>query len=174
MTNSELATDLAAFFNKISKEFTPLRGDEIENDNTSSFYLQPHEVSSRLQTFKKPKSMVSGNLFPQCVMTFCDLIAIPLTKIFNTIMAMKKWPNKRKKETMTIIPKSTTASSYGECRNCSCTPLFSKVMELFLMDKINSEVKIDLSQYGGVKKCGTEHFLTQAWDNILEGLEHLH
>ena len=128
-------------------------------------------VSGRLRTFKKPKSMVKGDLFPQCVTKFCDQIAMPLCKKFNTIIATKRWPAKWKMETTTIIPKSSTANNYDKCRNLACTPLFSKVMESFLMDRINAEVKIDGSQYGGIKRCGTEHFLTQAWDNILGGLE---
>ena len=50
-------------------------------------------------------------------------------------------------------------------------PLFSKVCESFLLDRINSEVKVDLQQYGGVRKCGGEHMLLQSWDNKLRGLE---
>ena len=40
-----------------------------------------------------------------------------------------------------------------------------------MMDRINSEVSIDLRQFGGTKSCGTEHFLMQSWDNILNDLE---
>ena len=40
-----------------------------------------------------------------------------------------------------------------------------------MLDRINSEVKQDKTQYGGIKKCGVEHFLLQSWDKILQGLE---
>lgn len=115
--------------------------------------------------------MVTGDLFPLIVTEFCDLLAIPLTKIFNLVLHSNDWPAQGKVEAVTTIPKKSNASTPGECRNISCTPLFSKVLESFMMDRINEEVKIDLKQYGGVKKCGVEQLLIQAWDNILRGLE---
>ena len=39
------------------------------------------------------------------------------------------------------------------------------------MEMINSEVKIDKLQYGGLKGCGVDHFLIQSWDKILRILE---
>ena len=171
MSDAELAEDLALFFNRISHEFTPLDGTEVEEDDSEPVFLQPHEVSAHLRSFKKPKSTVAGDVFPKCVSTYHDILAIPLTKIFNTIIATKRWPQTWKLETTTVIPKTSTASTYGECRNLSCTPLFSKVMESFLMDRIYSEVQIDAAQYGGIKKCGADHFLTQSWDHILRSLD---
>ena len=172
LSDAELAEELATYFNEISSEFSPISEADVPvGKNSEVIYLQPHEVSARLKSFKKPKSMVNGDIFPQCINKCHDLIAVPLTKIFNLILASKKWPKAWKMETITVIPKSTTADTFGECRNLSCTPLFSKVMESFLMDRINAEVKIDYSQYSGAKKCGTDHFLTQAWNNILTTLE---
>ena len=34
-----------------------------------------------------------------------------------------------------------------------------------------SEVKLSEKQYGGLKGCGTNHFLMNMWQYILEGLE---
>ena len=115
--------------------------------------------------------MVQANLFPQLVEEYSDLIAIPLTKIFNLVMWSYHWPQQWKLETVTVIPKGKLAGSYKECRNLSCTPLFSIICEGYMMERINSEVNIDCKQYGGVKACGTEHFLMQSWDNILNNLE---
>ena len=137
-------------------------------------FLLPYEVRKRLKDYKKPKSMTAGDIFPQLVTAFSDLIAVPLTKIFNLILWTYHWPIQWKLETVTIIPKNSNASSYAECRNLSCTPLFSKVCESYMMDRITSEVRIDTEQYGGVKKCGVEHLLLKSWDNILNGLEDNH
>ena len=154
ISDEELAEDHALFFNKISDEFTPLRDDDIPSSHSvQNVYLMPHEVSSRLKHFKKPKSMVEGDLFPQCVTEYSDLLTVPLTKIYNLIIASGRWPKCWKMETVTVIPKNKTANTYGECRNLSCTPLFSKVMESFLMKRINKEVKIDANQYGGMKNA---------------------
>ena len=72
---------------------------------------------------------------------------------------------------MTVIPKKKNADKFEDCRNISCTPLFSKILESYLMERIHSETKIDQMQYGGMKKCGPEFLLLQTWDNILNDLE---
>ena len=45
--------------------------------------LMPHEVSSRLKHCKKPHSTVEGDVMPQLVSAFHDLLAVPLMKISN-------------------------------------------------------------------------------------------
>ena len=50
-------------------------------------------------------------------------------------------------------------------------PLFSKVLQSFLMDRLNQEVEHDPTQYGGIKRYGTEHRLIQAWDSMMKNLE---
>ena len=76
---------------------------------------------------------------------------------------MYKWPEQWKLELVTVILKSAQEASFEECRNLSCTPLFSKIMETYMMDCINKEVNINYQQYGGVKGCGTENLLLEAW-----------
>lgn len=115
--------------------------------------------------------MVHGDTFPQIVSKYYDILAVPLTEIFNLVKATHYWPKLWKKETTTIIPKNEYATTFNECRNLACTPLFSKVLESYLLDAIRKETKIDPRQYGGHKKCGTDHLLIVAWDRILFGLE---
>ena len=57
-----------------------------------------------------------------------DILAIPLTDIYNTARCYHSWPELWKEETMIIIPKSQNPTTYSELRNLSCTPLFSKVL----------------------------------------------
>ena len=115
--------------------------------------------------------MVNGDVFPQLVADLHDLFTIPLTKIFNVIKVSYVWPESWRIETVTVISKNKTPHGFEDCPNLSCTPLFSKVIESFLLDQINGEVKVDLTQFSGVKKCGTEHLLIEAWDGILRDLE---
>ena len=172
LDDQQTADCLADFFNAILDEFRPLAHSDVPRSWDKAYeLLQPYQVSKRLKEAKKPKSMVNGDLFPQLVEKYCDILAIPLTKIFNMIMWTYHWPSQWKLETVTVIPKNNAATSYEECRNLSCTPLFSKILETYMMERISSEVKIDPKQYGGIKGCGTEHFLIQSWNNILNGLE---
>ena len=74
---------------------------------------------------------------------------------------------------MTIIPKGQDPETLGQCRNISCTNLFSKVLESFLLDWSWSQIGENLrpNQYGGLKNCGTSHFLAHLWTDVLESLE---
>ena len=75
-------------------------------------------------------------------------------------------------ETVYVIPKNSAPASLGELRNLSCTPLFSKVLESFVLSRLQSEIKLSSKQYGGVKNCGTDHFLVDTWNRIITILEH--
>ena len=113
--------------------------------------MQKHEVSARLKSFRKPKSQVLGDINPKLVTEMHDLLAIPLTFIFNQSLSSLEWPQLWKTETVTIIPKNNSQSELGELRNLSCTPLYSKVLESFVLDRLKKEVKLSSQQYGGSK-----------------------
>ena len=70
-----------------------------------------------------------------------------------------------------VIPKNSAPSSLFELRNISCTPLLSKVLESFILDKLRSETELSERQYGGIKGSSPEHFLIDTWDNIVTTLE---
>ena len=87
----DLAEHLVSHFNTISNEFSPLNH---ETDIPTSWsrplpVLQPYEVAIRFKKFKKPKSMVKGDIFPQLVTKYADLLAVPLTAIYNDISETK-------------------------------------------------------------------------------------
>ena len=81
------------------------------------------------------------------------------------------WPVSWKTEHLTIIPKNANPADLSECRNISCTSAFSKILEGQVLVKLRRELEADLSQYGGVPKCGVEHLLLDLWEDILEGME---
>ena len=74
-------------------------------------------------------------------------------------------------ETVTVIPKNSAPSQLSELRNLSCTPLFSKVLESFLLSRLKDEIKLSVNQYGGIKGCSTDHFLIDTWNTILNSLD---
>ena len=86
MNDKQIADELAAFFNRISHEFDPLEPANIPltHDRTLPV-LEPFQVAGRIKAFKKPKSMVKGDIFPSLMDKFWILLAIPLTDIYNEI-----------------------------------------------------------------------------------------
>ena len=84
--DDEIASLIADHFNAISAEFNPLEPGDIPSTFSSTIAtLSPHEVSARIRHFRKPKSMVRGDVFPGLMTIFCDFFAIPLSDIYNEI-----------------------------------------------------------------------------------------
>ena len=80
-TDEEIAEIVAEFFNTISLEYTPIPNPQKMTDCVK--YYEEYEVSARLRTFRKPRSMVKGDIFPELVTKYADILAIPLCHIFN-------------------------------------------------------------------------------------------
>ena len=66
-----------------------------------------------------------------------------------------------KEEEGSIIPKVTRPDSFNECRSISCTSIFSKLAETYLLDMLREEVTLKKNQFGGNKGAGTEHHLIE-------------
>ena len=171
-TEAEVAAELAGFFNKISSEFLPLEPEDIPRTHHRELpVLQPYQVEGRIRAFKKPKSMVKGEIFPVLMDKYCTILAIPLTSIYNEITETQVWPLIWKQEFVTVIPKCRNPSGLGDLRNISCTMLPSKIYESFILNWLATEGKCKPNQYGGVKGCGVPHLLVDLWDDICTNLE---
>ena len=55
-----------------------------------------------------------------------------------------------------------TKKTLGDTRNISCTPVFSKVLEFFVLEKLKTEAMPDKNQFGGLAGLSTNHYLVQA------------
>ena len=167
-----VAEALAVHFNAISSEFQPLEPSDIPPAPRKVLpVLEPFQVAGRIRAFRKPRSMMRGDLFP-CLVTKCaDLLAVPFTDIFNSITVSRIWPLIWKREFVTVIPKKTVPTSFNDLRNISCTMLISKIYESYVLNWAMAEVKIKRNQFGGVKGCGAAHMMVEIWDRILNNLE---
>ena len=167
----DIAEKLADHFAGVGADFEGLHGEIPTTYSTPLPWLGHEQVRKRLVEFRKPKSMVRGDIFPQLVTSVASELAIPLTDIYNCMSATLQWPEGWKTEYVTAVPKVPLPTSLNDMRNISCTLLLSKVYESFLLGWIQEQVGIRRNQYGGMKGCGTEHFLVDLWQGILEDLE---
>ena len=155
---------MADYFNRVSSEFDELGPGDIPCTRDKELpQLHEYEVASRIRRFRKPKSMVPGDIFPKLVTRFADFIAIPLTDIYNCITVSRNWPVCWKREYVTIIPKKTNPEGLSDLRNISCTFLASKMYESYVLDWIKLEVMLRSNQYGGVRGLSTDHLLVGMW-----------
>ena len=133
--------------------------------------IERYQVAAILKSIKIPKSVVKGDITPTLVTKFSDILTIPLTDIFNQVIKQWEWPDLWRRETIVVIPKKSSPESLAECRNLSCTPLFSKALETIVLKRLKEETRFRASQYGGQKGCGADNFLVQTWQEIVYGLE---
>ena len=74
-----VAEELAGYVNKISYEFDLLEPSDIPQTKPRPFpSLQKYKVSTRIGKFRKPKSMVRGDIFPK--------LMTALSSIYNEIL----------------------------------------------------------------------------------------
>ena len=171
-TDEAVAECLADHFNGISCEFEGLDPDSVPQTFSSPVQVLTREaVTARLSHFKKPKSMVKHDIFPALVNEAAPYLSGPLTHIFNTISSTSTWPLRWKEEFVTPIPKKSVPESLNDLRNISCTALFSKVYESFVLGWLSEQVGMRANQLGGMKGAGTEHYLVELFQLILEALE---
>ena len=168
--DERVAECLADHFNRISNEFNGIEDSEVPTSFDSPI-RQLTEVGARLRKIRKPKSMVKGDIFPALVGRVSDMISVPLACIFNSISSSLEWPNYWKTEYVTAIPKKPHPSSVDDLRNISCTALLSKTYESFVLDWLGEQTSLRSNQFGGVRGCGTEHFLVEMWQKVLENCD---
>ena len=168
LSELEIAELVAEFFIRISNEYLPI--DEPSNAGSLE-RIEEYEIAARLRHCKKPKSQLYGDIPPNLVSPNADILAIPLAHIFNQSINERAWPRLWKKEIVNVIPKTAAPADLGELRNISCTPLFSKVFEFFVLEDLKKSVSLSKSQFGGIKGISTDHFLIESWQHILRYLE---
>ena len=172
MSDADLAESLADYFTQITNEFEPLDLQSLPQTYPNQFQLmQPQDLAVKIRAMKKPKSAVAGDPLPSTVNAIADRLAIPATRIINHALQYKTWPLPWKIETQTGIPKGTDCHSYDQLRNLSCTNLLSKALESVVLTQLQNEVPISGNQYGGVCGSGTNHFLIETWNRILNALD---
>ena len=171
-TDSQVAESLADHFNGISCEFDGLDPSQIPSTFSCPIpALSPERVAAKLKSIRKPKSTVKHDIFPNLVNDSAAALASPLAILYNNMISQQVWPLKWKEEFVTPIPKKPVPESLNDLRNISCTALFSKVFESFVLDWIIEQVGMRENQMGGMKGAGAEHYLIQLWQSILEALE---
>ena len=167
-----VADEVADFFNKISREFDPLQPHQIPTTYDRQLpRLSTDQVADRLRKCNKPNSMVQGDLFPCLVSPCAGSLAVPLADIYNCILDGDCWPTAWKREYVSTIPKKKLPSDFADLRNISCTLLFSKVFEGFVLQYAMEELNLKHNQYGGVKGCSTSHMLIEIMQQICTNAE---
>ena len=172
LTAEQVLERAADFFSGISSEFSAIKDTDIPLTYDRELpLLTVSEVSETLAGMKKPKSYTSIDI-PYQVLSHCyDSMASAITPVINLMRVNGWWPAIWRAEEVTVIPKTTTPTDLNQTRNISCTSVFSKLAETFLLEDLNREVALPTNQYGGKKGIGTDHLLCDLVTGIIKGID---
>ena len=173
-TVEDTGNEILEFFSNVGGDAPPSSVPDVGTPGPNGAGLGEFTeagVEKLFRDHKKVKSMVAGDPMPHLVAKFPGAFAVPAARIFNAINKTGKWPKRWKKEHVTVIPKCPKPDGLRECRNISCTPYLSKVLEGVLLKKLRGELRADPDQYGGEKGCGAEHMIMEIRDRVLRVMD---
>ena len=120
---------------------------------------------------KKPLMAVSSDPLPKTITEHAHIYAPILTRIFNWLRRGQRWPTIWRREEVGVIPKGKSPEDFDSRRNISCTLVFSKLLETYMLDWINQEIRQEWSQIDGFKGSGTDHLIAELQTTIMEQLD---
>ena len=171
-TVEEVGEEMANFYAKISQEFQPLEKNDTPTTHTIRYPDQTaEEIATRLRKMTLPKSYVTYDPPPKIIKACAPVFARLIAPVINKIGDNQWWPKKWKSEEVTVIPKKPQPENFDQCRNISCTSIFSKLAETYMIQEIQREIKLADNQYGGSKGCGTTHLLCDLTTAIMQEIE---
>ena len=182
LSAAQSAEIIADHFSNISQEYAPLNTANlppnikqylVDQDQDLVPVLSTHDVHRRICRARKPNSLVPGDIPVKLVKTFPDILAYPVTDIFNRITQTAVYPPQWKIEQQIPIPKISPPSTEDELRNISKTPFLSKVYESFLGDWLLEIVAphLDPGQCG-MKGSFITHYMIKLFHFIFSTLDH--
>ena len=124
----------------------------------------PRRTTELLRAAKKLDSRVDGDPLAHLVRCYPEAFSTPVVEIYNEINNTGYWPISWKTEHLTIIPKNPNQPGLTECRNISCTSIFSKILEGVVLLQLRREPMPNRCQY---VKCGANHLLVDIWEKPL-------
>ena len=178
LSTEESIEQIAQYFAQISQEYPPLDCESLPQrvldvlslDDTS---LLPHlselDVSEQIKKSKKPKSRVPGDIPKKLTEKFHDVLARPMTKIYQNILETKEWPAMWKTEYGIPLQKQNNPENEDQLRIISLTSFFSKTFEHFAIELLLSYIGdlIDPNQFGGQKGNSITHYLIEFINFVL-------
>ena len=178
LTPKVVAEKIAEHFSQISREFPPLRMENLpkrvqiklqepEKESKVPEILE-YEVFSKIQATNKPKSGVPGDLPRRIIREFGPELAVPTCSIFNSVVnsakqGVAKWPVSWKEELGIPLQKNQDPQTIDDLRVISLTAFFSKVLEKFVVKWLMQYIgdKIDPKQFGGLKGNSISHYMIE-------------
>ena len=159
---NEPAGEIPAFDKDIEHEVTKVK-------------ITTEMVEKRLKNLNISKSSGPDGLHPRVLSELSDIIAPPLTNIFNASLEQKSIPDDWKMAIVSPIYKKGSKQKPENYRPVSLTCIASKIMESFIRDHIIAHMKINnllsKKQFGFLHGRSTVLQLLKVLDNWVDILD---
>ena len=129
------------------------------------------DVGARMGKMKKPTSYVTIDVPGQIVNRMTNEWALPMARIINAVRRGEGWPSIWKREEVATLPKNGHPTDMDDCRGVSCTSVFSKLTETFMLEMLRDEIDLEGNQFGGIPGSSTNHILGELITGVMEELE---
>ena len=131
---TQLVNSMIDFFVSVSADLPRLdpthRVFDIEEPLPAEFTIEAASAQRALQKVKCRKATGPDNIPPWMVNNYAQLLAAPVTAIFNSSLREDKLPGLWKTATVVPVPKKHPAGSLeNDIRPISLTPILAKVFE---------------------------------------------
>ena len=157
---TELANKMNAFFLSVSENLPRLSKNHdictVNEELPDAFSIREDVTLLALQRVKTNKTTGPDNIPAWVLKDHANILAAPLTAIFNSSLREGVLPNEWKMANVIPLPKiKPMISVETDIRPISLTPIVTKVFESIVMGWVDEIVGavIDDKQFGGV--CGT-------------------
>ena len=176
LSAEQSAERIAQHFALISQEFPPLDVQSLParvqiklQCVDSAPVITEYDAYKKIMGAKKPRSGVPNDLPKLITQQFAPELALPASRIINSIARTGNWPKQWKLEHVVPIGKIPLPESEDDLRPISLTSFFSKVAEHFVVMWLLGYIKdkIDFRQYGGQKGNSITHYLIEFINFIL-------
>ena len=151
--------------------------DYIKNKLSKSIFLQPtnsEEISNLIKQLKNCSPGYDG-ITPKIVKLFSSKLSEPLTHIFNLSLSQGVFPDELKLAQVLPLYKSGDSTSLSNYRPVSVLPIFSKVLERLVYNRvfsfINKNKLLYNYQFGFREGHGTNAALINLIDRVMRALD---
>ena len=178
-SDKEKAEALNEFFGSVftreDLDNMPTFEDRLFNSLLEDMEFTVEDVKKKLDKLKPDKSPGPDSIHPKILHELSDVLAKPLTILFQKSLQESMVPEEWKKSNVTPIFKKGTKSSTSNYRPVSLTSVICKVMESLIRDKLMSHMcnnnLLNNCQHGfrTGRSCVTQLLdMMETWTNILD------
>ena len=148
------------------------------NTPNCSFFLYPiseEEVITAIKSLKNSNSLDVYDLNAKIIKSIVDIIAAPLTELFNICIMQGVFPDTFKYSRVVPVFKKGDDSSPENYRPISIVPIFGKIFEIILAKRLanylESNLLLSSNQYGFRSGRSTTQAVLKVVRDIVGGLE---